>query len=237
MERQPIGAAAVLGAAIGLGIAIAGLSVGAALRDARAAQRFVTVRGLAEREVDADLAVWPVVFKVGADDLVELQRRVDQKREVVVAFLTSAGFPREALGFSAPRIEEGGEERSDRAAAKPRYSARAAVTVRTRDVQAVRKHMERTGELVAKGVMVLSSYDDRPQFLFTGLNSVKPAMIEQATVAAREAAAKFAKDSGSRVGKIRSASQGLFSVSDADSNVPERKLVRVVSTVEYLLED
>ena len=118
-----------------------------------------------------------------------------------------------------------------------RYVALATVTVQSKDVALVKKSMEQAGTLVASGVMLAQDWENRPQFLFTGLNAVKPAMIEEATVAAREAAVKFAKDSGSRIGKIRTASQGLFSVNDRDPSSPERKVVRVVTTVEYFLED
>jgi hypothetical protein len=119
----------------------------------------------------------------------------------------------------------------------PRYLEQATVIVRSRNVAAVKRAMDRAGLLVARGVMLAQDWENRPQFLFNGLNAIKPEMIEQATLSAREAAAKFAKDSGSKVGKIRSASQGLFTVSDRDPNSPERKVVRVVTTVDYFLGD
>ena len=232
-------AALVLGALVGIGIASAGWSAAGALREVRESQRYVTVKGLAEREVDADLAIWPVTFKEAGDDLVELQRRVDAKREVVAAFLVESGFPRAEVSFSVPRIMDRQAEAMGQPGrpSGPRYLEQATVIVRSRDVAAVKKAMDRAGVLVGRGVMLAQDWENRPQFLFTGLNAIKPEMIEQATVSAREAAAKFAKDSGSRVGKIRNASQGLFAVSDRDPNSPERKVVRVVTTVEYFLGD
>jgi len=239
MERSSIAGPALLGLLVGGGVAVAGLSASGAVKELRAAQRYVTVKGLAEREVDADLAIWPVSFQETADDLAALQRRVDERREAVAAFLVEAGFRREDLSFGAPRIQDLHAERAQGGAppGRLRYLARAAVTVRSPDVPRVRRSMERSGELVSRGVMLAQDWENRPQFLFTGLNAVKPAMIEEATVSAREAAAKFAKDSGSRVGKIRNASQGLFTIGDRDPNSPERKVVRVVTTVEYFLDD
>jgi len=111
------------------------------------------------------------------------------------------------------------------------------VTLRARDVPAVKKTMEKAGTLVTKGVVLVQDWENRTQFLFEGFNAIKPAMIEEATVSAREAAAKFAKDSGSRIGRIRTASQGLFTITDRDPNSAERKVVRVVTTVEYSLDD
>ena len=239
MEGRSVGAAAVLGALVGLGIAVAGFAVRGAVSDFRSSQRQVSVKGLAEREVDADLAIWPISFKESGDDLVDLQRRIDGRREVVASFLEGAGFARSDLTFSVPRIQDRRAEPGLPQGGAPslRYVAQAVVTVRSKDVVAVRKAMEKAGTLVSRGVMLSQDWENRTQFLFTGLNAVKPAMIEEATISAREAAAKFAKDSGSKVGKIRNASQGLFTISDRDPNSPERKVVRVVTTVEYYLDD
>jgi hypothetical protein len=238
MQRNTL-AALILGALVGMGISSAGWFTAGALRQVRESQRFVTVKGLAEREVDADLAIWPVTFKDTGDDLSELQRRADAKREVVAGFLVEAGFPREELSFAVPRIQDRQTENMGQPGrpSGPRYLEQATVIVRSRNVAAVKRAMDRSGQLVGRGVMLAQDWENRPQFLFTGLNAIKPEMIEQATVSAREAAAKFAKDSGSRVGKIRTASQGLFTVSDRDPNSPERKVVRVVTTVEYFLGD
>lgn len=238
MERSSVGASAVLGVCVGLGLAVAGALVGDALVKSRAARQ-VTVKGLAEREVDADLAIWPISFKETAQELTALQKQVDARRAQVAAFLEAAGFARDDITFAAPRITDLHAEGApgSRTQSPFRYVALATVTVQSKDVGLVKRSMEQAGTLVAAGVMLAQDWENRPQFLFTGLNAVKPAMIEEATVAAREAAVKFAKDSGSRIGKIRTASQGLFSVNDRDPSSPERKVVRVVTTVEYFLED
>jgi hypothetical protein len=237
MERNTL-AAAVLGGLVGLGIAVAGFASAGAFERLRASQRYVTVKGLAEQEVDADVAIWPLTFKEAGDDLAELQRRVDAKREIVAAFLKETGFAQEEIQYAVPRIEDREATLQARDGARgPRYLEQATVTLATGKVAAVKKAMERSGQLVQRGVMLSHDWENRAQYLFRGLNAIKPGMIEQATVSAREAAAKFAKDSGSRLGKIRTASQGLFTVSDRDPSSPERKSVRVVTTVEYFLDD
>ncbi len=140
--------------------------------------------------------------------------------------------------FGVPRIADlKAEDAKEPGGSALRYVAQAVVTVRSKNVARVKKAMGEAGSLVSQGVMIIQDWESRPQFLFQGLNAIKPEMIEEATRAAREAASKFAKDSGSQVGGIRTASQGLFEVSDRDSSWPERKVVRVVTTMEYFLVD
>ena len=239
MERNSFWSYAVLGIAIGLGICVAGLSLSHAMFEIRAAQRSVSVRGLAEREVEADLAIWPLSFEIATNDLADLQRQMEAKREAIREFLAAAGFDASEISLSSPRIRDTQAEYYGREGGpKFRYVAQAAVTLRSDKVQLVKTAMEKAGDLVGKGVVLTGeNYGRATEFLFTALNDVKPAMIEEATKNARAAAEKFALDSGSRVGKIRSATQGLFSISDRDANSPELKNVRVVTTVEYYLKD
>jgi hypothetical protein len=97
--------------------------------------------------------------------------------------------------------------------------------------------MEQSGELVAEGVALIRSYDSQTEYFFTGLEAIKPDMIQEATSDARRAAQQFAEDSGSRVGGIRNAQQGYFSIEDRDRFSPEHKKVRVVTTIQYFLLD
>lgn len=230
--------AAILGISLALGIATAGALVANALAEARATQRFVTVRGLAEREVPADTAIWPVVFTVTGDDLGQVQRQVEQNYRVIREFMMARGFAAEEMSTIVPRI-------SDQQAQMPgqdvrpgsRYVAEAALTLRTAGVEQMRRAMQESGELVLAGIVLVRSWEYQPQYLFTGLDSIKPEMIAAATRDARSAAQQFAADSGSRVGSIRNAQQGYFSISDRDPFSPEFKQVRVVTTVEYFLVD
>ena len=118
-----------------------------------------------------------------------------------------------------------------------RYVARSTVTVRTSRIDAVRSAMERTGQLVKQGVALIRDYESTTEYLYTSLDEIKPEMIQQATRDARRAAQQFAEDSGSRVGGIRNAQQGYFSITDRDAFSPQFKKVRVVTTVQYFLED
>jgi hypothetical protein len=235
-ERSAL--ATVAGAfALAAAVALAGWFVGDGLYRARMSDRFVTVKGLAEREVPANLALWPVVFSVTADDLGALQGRVEDGAAKIREFL-AASFDAEEISAGAPRItdrEAQGMISAERPG--PRYVAEAVVTVRTSKIGAVREALARSGELVGQGVALIRSYEYNTQYLFTDLEAIKPPMIAEATQDARRAAEQFARDSGSRVGGIRNAQQGLFSVEDRDPFSPEVKKVRVVTTVQFFLED
>jgi hypothetical protein len=224
---------------VAAGIAIAGISIGLGFYKGRAADRYVTVKGLAEREIDADLAVWPITFKVADNDLIVLQSSIDSSRDAIKAFLLESGFSQDEISFSAPSIiDTEAQQYSAGTESRFRYIAEATITTRTGKVGLVRRTMEESGKLIGKGVVLSAkSWDNPTEFLFTGLNEIKPQMIEEATKDARNAASKFAADSGSKVGKIRSASQGYFSITDRDRNSPQVKKIRVVTTIEYYLVD
>ena len=222
---------------LAIGIVIAGYLLGDALVQARSSERKVSVRGLAEREVPANLALWPIVFTVTSNDLGDLQQKADAGVATVREFL-ARDFPAEQVSVSAPRVQDREAQRVNSENARlDRYSAEVAVTLRTDRIDAAKKAIERTGELVKKGVPVMRSYEYNTQYLFTALETIKPEMIAEATRDARRAAEQFASDSGSKVGAIKTAQQGLFSIADRDQFSPEIKTVRVVTTVEYYLAD
>lgn len=228
---------AVAALILAIGIVVAGYLLGHALVEARSSERAVSVRGFAEREVPANLALWPIVFTVTSNDLGDLQRKVDEGTAKVQRFL-AADFPAEQVSVSAPRVQDreaqgmmGNGRQLDR------YTAEVAVTVRSNRIDVVRKSIARTGELVKQGVAVIRSYDYNTQYLYTDLEKIKPEMIAEATKDARRAAEQFARDSGSKVGAIRSARQGSFTIEDRDQFSPEYKKVRVVTTVDYYLGD
>jgi hypothetical protein len=223
--------------ALALGIVVSGYFVGEALIQARSGDRQVSVRGLAEREVPANLALWPIVFTVTSNELVDLQRKADQGVATVRAFLAS-DFPAEQISVSAPRVQDR-EAQGRNGDGRPldRFTAEVTVTVRTDRIDVARKAIQRSGELVKQGVAVIRSYEYNTQYLYTELDKIKPEMIAEATRDARRAAEQFANDSGSKVGAIRRAQQGLFSIEDRDQFSPEFKRVRVVTTVDYYLSD
>jgi uncharacterized protein len=203
-------------------------------------ERSVEVKGLAEREVPADTAIWPIAFSEAESDLTRLYQNLQGKNATIITFLQAQGFKPEEISVSAPSITDrqaqdyGNAELANRL----RYSGKSVVTVYTRQVDAVRKAMPELAVLGEQGIALnTGDYENRARFLFTGLNTLKPAMIEEATRNARQAAEKFAKDSDSTLGKIKRASQGQFSIEDRDGSTAHIKKVRVVSTVDYFLAD
>ncbi|WP_319471196.1 SIMPL domain-containing protein [uncultured Pseudodesulfovibrio sp.] len=225
-----------LGLFIAAGIVAGCFVLGNALVNFKAMDRYVTVKGLAEREVPANLAMWPISFSAAANTLPEVDTAIRKSRTEIMAFLKEQGLGDAEVMDTAPRID-------DMQAMNPnqrplqRYRAQAVLTVRSGDIATVKKAMSKAGDLVSRGVMLVQNYEFRPTFAFTGLNEIKPEMIAEATRNARSAAKQFAEDSGSHVGAIRRATQGYFSLQDRDRFTPEVKRVRVVTTIDYLLED
>ena len=226
--------ALLLGVCIALGLAALGFQLAQGVERFRALERTVTVKGLAERE-----AVWPIRFSEAANDLGALYTSLQRKNRLVIDFLVRSGFPGEEISAAAPAIiDRQAQSYNDAGRAEFRYVGTSTLTVYSSRVDRVRAAMADLVELGKQGIALSGEeYGGRPEFLFSGLNAIKPAMIEEATRNAREVADKFARDSESRLGRIRTASQGLFTIQDRDTNTQHLKRVRVVSTVEYYLVD
>ena len=226
----------VLGLLIAAGIALGGYFIGHGLLKARSSDRYVTVKGLSEREAPANLVLWPIVYTVTADDLETLQQRLDDGAAKIQAFLGDR-FNADEVSSSAPRVtDRQAQGMTAQQGRLERYVAEATVTVRTSRIEQAQAAMARSGSLVKQGVALIRSYEYQTQYLFTDLDSIKPEMIAEATRDARRAAEQFAEDSGSRVGGIRNAQQGYFSIQDRDKFSPEFKSIRVVTTVQFFLE-
>jgi hypothetical protein len=229
--------AAVLGVLLALGILLGGVQFKNAVVAWKRADRVVTVKGLAEREVKVDLVLWPISYSVTANSLESLQNMMSRSEEKIRDFLSRHGFDDAEISSTSPQITDLWAQYYGSSQPQERYKAERVVLVRTDKIDQVKMVMPLTNELVKEGVLLSVSYEHQPQFIFTRLNDIKPEMIAEATKNAREAAMQFAQDSGSRVGKIRSAQQGYFSIEDLDRYTPDIKKVRVVTTVEYYLLD
>lgn len=234
MDKNKIVSAAL----ISVGLIVSGAMIPLSVTRLKSFDRTVDVKGLCEREVMADKAIWPVCFKSVADKYPELLSQISSDNAAVVAFLKEQGFGDDEISVSAPKIsdkfaqEYGGNDRMFR------YLGKGAVTVCTKDINKVLRAQTKLPDLMSAGVVVTEdNYENPTVFNFEGLNAVKPEMIEEATRSARQAAQKFAKDSDSRLGKIKSASQGTFSIENRDSNTPYIKRVRVVTYVTYYLKN
>lgn len=239
MEKGRCSEAFILGIAMFLGLCVLGYFASNISVSLKRAERTVTVKGLSEREVPADIAIWPIRFNDASNNLNSLYSTIEKNTSRIIGFLKANAFKDNEISLSSPaildRLAQGYVEPNK---VKFRYSSTSTITVYTKNVSAVREAMAKLVGLGKRGVAISGQdYQTKTEFLFTKLNEIKPAMIQEATKNAREVAEKFAKDSESVLGKIKHASQGQFSINDRDSNTPYIKKVRVVSTVEYYLSD
>lgn len=230
-------------ALIAAGLFSAGFFPGWYYYQSKVNSNFVTVKGLSETNVKADLAIWNLKFVVTADNLTAAQQNIASQRGVIYEFLQQQGIAKEEI--SEGRVETNdllaNPYRSNNDVAS-RFIVSQTITVRSGNVDVVDKALRNNGELVARGIILDSQYGSPVSYIFTKLNDIKPQMLEEATKNAAAAAAEFAKSSDSRVGRIRRASQGVFSIlpleqtPDVSETQSINKKVRVVSTIEYWLE-
>ena len=219
---------------IALSIVILGLCLKSGIDNFTFRDREVTVRGLAERQVMANEVTWPITFNIAGDDLTTIYDNVSRTDSIIVRFLTSSGITRDEISVAPPSTYNAAANQYGSSTFKYKYSLESTVTVTTKKVDKVKELLGRQAELLKEGVAFSNSYIN---YRYTDLNAIKPAMIEEATKNARLAADKFAADSHSKVGKIKTASQGQFTIDDSDSSTPWLKNVRVVSTIVYYIED
>lgn len=230
---------------LSIGIALGGLFVGFGFARGRATERFVEVKGLSEKPVKANLALWPLRFVVSANELAAAQSQATSATNEVLAFVKRHGIDPSAAELQNLQVTDAMTEmyRQDRSG--PRFVIMQTVMVRSADVDTVIRASQRVSELVAAGIVLSSSGEfggSGPTYLFTGLNDLKPSMIAEATANARQAAEQFARDSGSSLGGIKQANQGVFVILPRDQapgineGTQPQKIVRVVSTVQYFLD-
>ena len=240
------GALRLLGAlAIALGLAAGGWFVGAGFVESRLGARTVTVKGLAERDVRADLAIWPLRFVATGNDLGAVRDKIVADEAAVRKFVADGALKDATVTVTGFEVTDALAQIYRSGPVESRFVMAETLVVRSSDVDGVATLAQRVGELVSGGVVLSSEGGPAggPVYLFTGLNAAKPEMVAEATRNARESAEQFAKDSGSALGGIRSASQGVFQILARDEAPglmePNQiaKRLRVVSTVEYFLAD
>ena len=220
------------------GIIIFGFIIKSAANNFIEKERIVSVKGLAEKDVPADLVVWPLVYKEAGNDPATMYETLKQKNNIIVEFLTKHGITDNEISVSPPSVYDKQGDRYTSDNSPYRYKATSVITVTSKKVESVRQMTQQQAELMKNGIAIVGDdYQYRVTYEFTALNDIKPAMIEEATKNARSAAEKFAKDSDSNLGKIRNANQGTFSITDSDANTPYIKHVRVVTTITYYLEN
>lgn len=229
---------------LALGLALGGFFPGYYYYKAKINFNTVSVKGLAEKDVVSDLAVWDLKFVTTGNDLVKTQEEMSRQSDLVKEFLLNKGFEK-------AEIDDGRLETTDLMAnpwrgndeIASRFILSKTITVRTGKVEQVAQSLAQTGELIAQGIVFDGQNSGYPvSYIFTKLNEIKPQMLEEATKNAHDAAIEFAKSSNSKVGKIHQANQGVFSILPRDDTANAvasqqiNKKIRVVSTVEYFLE-
>jgi hypothetical protein len=221
---------------IAIGLVAGGWLMGDGLVRMKQADRAVTVRGLAEREVTADLATWTISYSAKAGDLQTAQSDLDGDTRAIRAFFGELGFKGDDLQPTGANVSQYNEN------GVATYTVKQRLSLRTTDIGKAQAAVKRQFDLVKQGVELEEG--SGMSYTFTKLNSIKPEMVAQATRDARKSAEQFAKDSGTDVGSIKSATQGYFEVTARDgdasggwgiSDTPFKK-VRVVTTVEYYLD-
>lgn len=231
--------ALILGVFICAGLIVMAIILGNSAIAYKKLDRTVSVKGLSEREFAADIVIWPIQYAVASNDLNELYQKIQSNNLTISEFLKQNNISVDEITFSMPAIvDRSAQQYGYTDAATFRYAANQNVTVYSGNIDTVRNAMSQLSEIGKQGIVLTGGdYAAQTEYLYTKLNEIKPDMVEEATTEARLVAEKFAADSKSRLGKIQSAAQGQFSISERDKNNPHIKKVRVVSTVEYYLVD
>lgn len=225
----------IAAAIVALGLIVGGYLLGNGLVRAKHADRSVTVRGLAEQNVTADLAVWTLNYSSQGLDLAAVQADIDRDTQAIRQFFASLGFPADALSPAGASVNQFYNDGVQTVTINQRLQ------LRTTDIARARQAVARQFDLVRQGVVLQEG--SGIAYSFTKLNDIKPAMVAEATKDARAAAEQFASDSGAGVGGIKSATQGYFSIEARDgeqggygvADTPFKK-VRVVTTVDFYLK-
>lgn len=223
---------------LALGIIVLGDSVNSGLKSLAGKDRKVVVKGLAEKEVEADKVTWPIVSKEIGNDLPELYQTINNTTGTIRKFLLQNGLKADEISVNAPVVIDLNAERYGENRNPYRYNITSIITVTSSNVKLVRSIIARQGELLKKGVAIVDGgYENPVKYEFVAFRQMKPKMMQEAIENAEKTASQFAENSKSKIDKIMNADQGQFSIEDRDSNTPYIKKVRVVTTVTYSLKD
>jgi uncharacterized protein len=236
---------------VALGLIVGGWLLGTEIKETRLGDRYVAVKGLAERNVKSDLAIWPLGYKEAGDDLTSLYAKSEGDKKAILQFLDKQGIQPSEIELGVVQVIDTQANEYGGGRAPRRYIVQQQITARTTRVDQIAAASQKTMELLQQGIVLNNAQGQGLIYKFTGLNSIKPDMITEATQNARASADRFASDSGSKVGAIRQANQGVFSILAANSGSTNEdqpgvevfssdsslmKTVRVVSSVQYYLE-
>lgn len=222
---------------IAVAIVVLGLCLKAGIDDFSHRDRAVTVRGLCEKEVMANKVTWPIVTKEMGNELTTIYDKIQRNNAAILAFLKNNGIEDSEISVNPPAVNDRMANSYSNENVRYRYNVTNVIVVTSSKVDKIRKLIDAQTELLKQGVALTEDYEYQTTYEYTDLNSIKPEMIAEATRNAREAANKFAADSDSRLGKIKTATQGQFSITDRDQYTPYIKNIRIVTYVDYYLED
>ena len=234
----------IAGALVGLGVAAGGYFIGTGYYDAHMGNRVVSVKGLSERNVTADLAFWPIRFVATGNDLTEVQGKIRADAQAIRAFLGKYGFEDAGIELQSLQVTDVAAQPYRSGPIDNRFIISQLLMLRSEEVEKVAEAARSASELVEAGVILSSDMGpSQPIYLFKSLAELKPEMLDEATARAREAAQSFAEDSDSKLGGIKRANQGVFQILARDQapGISESsqiaKRVRVVSSIDYFLVD
>ncbi len=222
---------------VAVAIVVLGLCLKAGIDGFSHRDRAVTVRGLCEKEVMANKVTWPIVTKEMGNELPAIYDKIQRNNDAILAFLKDNGIEDSEISVNPPAVNDRMANNYSSENVRYRYNVTNVIVVTSSKVDKIRKLIEAQTQLLKQGIAVAEDYEYQTTYEYTDLNSIKPEMIAEATRNAREAANKFAADSDSRLGKIKTATQGQFSITDRDQYTPYIKNIRIVTYIDYYLED
>lgn len=241
----------IIAVALVLSFGINALLIGKALQRFKMDDRYVSVKGLSEREVKADLVVWNIQTRIVNDNLLEGSGKIEEAKNKIVEFLIQKQISKDDIITEGSSVidKRANQYENFQQMNTPRYLITQIIQIRSSNVDLVQNVSRMTGELLQAGVVISNNeYGNPIQYYFTKLNDIKPEMISEATQKAREAALKFATENDSKLGRLKKANQGLFTIVDrtaslsggeggyASSTVDIYKKVRVVISAEYSIK-
>ena len=223
---------------IAVAIVVMGVCLKAGIDNFTNKDRRVTAKGLAEREVAADKVTWPIVSVELGNDLPQLYNKINSTTSKIRTFLKENGVPDEDISVNPPVVQDKNANLYSNERVVNRYNITSVITVTSNDVAKIRGIISRQGELLRQGVAIIDGgYENPIVYEYTGFNEIKPEMMKEAIANAQATAEQFAGNCNSELDKIKTATQGQFSIADRDNNSPHIKKIRVVSTITYSLKD
>ena len=239
----------LFGLSIAIGPALAGYFIGTAIHKFKLDDRAVTVKGLVEKEVKANLGIWKIGYSVADDALSTIEQKLSQDQKAILDFLKENKVSETEISVGTVSINDAFSKEYGNNTNVKRYTGESFVMVRSPDVDLVQKLASESSSLVKAGVVLgNNNYQANPKFIYTDINQIKPELLAQALQNARKAAEQFANDSGTRVGRIRSANQGQIQILSPDALDVKQyetfeeersimKKIRIVSTLVFSLVD